>query len=226
MMFWMNKKAKILLVISLIFLLQLEGASICMAYKERDEYAKAFQKIFDSLDSFTFTFDYQSIQYAVYFGGMFLPYNNTHKRFVSDVFVVTLNEYFVGLLSADLDFDVTFIATGILILYSAIRSDSSSFTQFDDVIYEFEIYEFFVHKDLFPVTLRIDFNWELSSSEFNRIGHYDVTQKFDWNPFRTLIIVVSVIGIVAVSSIVTIIVVRRRKRRAEISPSIRPNSKA
>jgi len=197
-----------------------------MAYKERDEYEGAFQKIFDSLDSFTFTFDYQSIQYAVYFGGMFIPYNNTHKRFVSDVFVITLNEYFVGLLSADLDFDVTFIATGINIPYSAVKSDSSSFTQFDDVIHEFEIYDFFVHKDLFPVTLTIDFDWELSSSEFYRIGYYDVTQKFDWNPFRTIMIVGIVIGVAAVLAVVTIVIVRKRKRKrkTEKSPSITPNS--
>jgi len=212
-MFSIKKKEKILLVISLIFLIQLEGAIICKAYYDRDIYAGAFQKIYDSLDSFSFTFDSQSIQYAVYFGAMFDAYNNTHRRFVSDVFVTTLNEYYVSTLPADLDFDVTFTATGINIPFSAVRGDTSSLFQSDDVIYEFEIYEFFVHKDFFPVTLIINLDWDLTSSEFHRSGYYEVTQKFDWNPLRTIMIVGIVIGIAVVATVVAIVVVRRRRRK-------------
>jgi len=222
----MKKKAKILLIVSFILLVQINGAIICMAYKYRDEYEDAGQSIYDRMESFSFIFDSQSIQYGVYFGGMFETYNDTHKRFTADVFVITLNEYYVTSLTASLTFDITFSATGINIMDSGSDSDTSSFMQSGDVIYEFEIYEFFAHKDLFPVTLTIEFDYHLFSSEFDMTDSYSVTKNFDWDPMFIFIIIGIVIGVVAVIVVVTIIivVVRRRKRRTKIVPSSIPNS--
>lgn len=223
-MYDMKKKVGILLIISLIFLVQINGAIICMGYKYRDEYIDASQKIFTRIDSFSFVFDSQSIQYAVYFGGMFETYNDTHKRFVSDVFVVTLNEYYVTSLPATLDFDVIFTATGINIMHSAVRGDTSSIMQSHDVIYEFEIHDFLVPKDLFPVTLTVDFDYELSSSEFFRSDSYMGTKTFEWStPMDIMLIVGIVVGVVAVIAITTIaIVVYRRRRRPKLVQPIIP----
>lgn len=219
---FMKKKAKILLIVSIIFLVQINGAIISMAYKSRDDYDKPSQSIYEQMDSFSFTFG-QSITYSVYFGGMFEKYNETHKRFTADVFVITETGYYVSSLAATLTFDITFSAAGINIIDSGSDGDTSSFMQSGDIIYEFEVYEFFVHKDLFPVTLTINFDYVLNSSEFNQIDSYSVTQTFDWDPLLIVIIITSVIGIAAIAVVVTIILlVRRRKRRNIIDPSLNP----
>ncbi len=219
----MKKKAKILLIVSCIFLIQINGAITCMAYKTRDDYEDAFQKIYEKMDTFTFTFG-QSVTYSVHFGGMFEKYNDTHKRFTVDVFVITETGYYVTSLPATLTFDITFSATGFGVVDSGSDGDTSSFMQSSDVIYEFEVYELFVHKDLFPLTLTINFDYTLNSAEFNQVDSYSVTQNFDWDPFLIVIIIASVIGGAVVITIVTIILllVRRRKRRNIIDPSLKP----
>lgn len=213
----MKKKVRILLIVSLLFLVQLNGMIICMGYKYRDEYSDATQKIFTRIESFSFIFDSQSIQYAVYFGGMFETYNDTHKRFVSDVFVVTLNEYYVTSLPAYLDFDVTFTATGINIIHSALTGDTSSMMQSGDVIYEFEIHDFLVSKDLFPVSLTVDFDYDLYSSKFSISDSYMGTKTFEWSdPLNIILIVGIVIGVVAAIAVTIAIIIYKRRRRPTI----------
>lgn len=225
-MWSMKKKAKILLIVLFIFLVQINGAMVCMAYKSRDDYKNAGQGIYDQMEAFSFTFNNQSIQYAVYFGGMFEKYNDTYKRFTIDVFVITLNEYYVTSLSASLSYDITISASGFNTMDSGSDADTSSFMQTGDVIYEFEIFEFYVHKDLFPVSMNIEFDYHLTSSEFDVIDSYSTTANFDWDPMFIFMIIGIVIGVVAVIVVVTIIivVVRRRKRRTTITPSKVSNS--
>jgi len=220
---FMKKKAKILLVVSCILLVQINGAINCMAYKTRDDYEDAFQKIYEQIDEFSFNFG-QTVTYSVHFGGMFEKYNDTHKRFTVDVFVITETGYFVTSLGASLTFDITFSATGINIIDSGSDGDTSSFMQTSDIIYEFEVYEFFIHKDLFPVALTINFDYTISSSEFTNIDSYSVTQNFDWDPMFIIIMIASVIGIaVAIIGVVTIILlVRKRKRKNIIDPIVKP----
>jgi heme/copper-type cytochrome/quinol oxidase subunit 2 len=101
--------------------------------------------------------------------------------------------------------------------------------QSSDVIYEFEIYELFVHQNLFPVTLTINFDYVLSSSEFYRTDSYSVTQNFDWDPLLIGIIIASVIGAIVVITAVAIIFVllrRRKKRRIENGTPYKPISPA
>ena len=225
---FMKRRAKILLIVSMIFLVQINGAITCMAYKSRDEYEDAIQKIYEQMDSFTFFFT-QSITYSVHFGGMFEKYNETHKRFTADVFVITENEYYVSSLAASLTFNITFSATGINIIDSGSDGDTSSFMQYGDVIYEFEIYELFVHQNLFPVTLTINFDYVLSSSEFYQTDSYSVTQNFDWDPLLIGIIIASVIGAIVVITAVAIIFVllrRRKKRRIQNDTPYKPISPA
>jgi len=219
----MKKKAKILLIVSFIFLGQINGAIVSMAYKTRGDYEDAFQKIYAQMDSFSFFFT-QTLTYSVHFGGMFEPHNDTHKRFTVDVFVITETDYYVTSLGATLTFDISFTATGISIVDSGSDGDTSSWMQSSDLIYEFEVYEFFAHKDLFPVALTINFDYTLSSSEFTNIDSYSVTQNFDWDPMLIVIIIASVIGIAIAIVVVVIIIllVRRRKRKNIIDPSVKP----
>jgi flagellar basal body-associated protein FliL len=223
----MKKKAKILLIVSIIVLVQINGAIVCMAYKDNDDYDSSIESIYDKMATFTFVFDTQPLTYSVHFGGMFEKYNDTHKRFTADVFVITENQYYVSALSASLTFDIIFSATGLYINHSGSDGDTSSiFFPSNEVIYEFEVYEFFVHKDLFPVTLTIDFDYTLHSSEFHEVGSYSVTKTFEWDLLFIIIIIVIVIAVAVGVSIVLIIVLlrRRKKRRAPIDSPYKPVS--
>jgi hypothetical protein len=214
-----RKKVKISLEVFFIFLVLTSGAMVCMAFKGRDDYKNATQGIYEQMKTFSFTFDGQPIQYAVYFGGMFEPYNDTHKRFTADVFVIALTENYVSNLAASLTYDLTFSATGLNINTSGSETHTSQFVQFNDVIYSFQIYEFYAHKNLFPVSLSIEFDYHLISAEFDVSDSYSITKNFDWDPMFIIIIIGSTIGIIAAIVVITIliVVIRKRKRRTKIT---------
>jgi rubrerythrin len=177
-------------------------STLTVSYNRREEYQDAPQKIFQGMESFSFYFDGGNIHYRLYFGAMFVDVNSTHKRLVSDVFVVTMNDYFVSSLRAYLNFDVTFTASGIYETYTTERSDNSPFVTTYEVIYEFPIHSFLVHSNQFPVNLHVDFEYTLSSSEFNIAGSLQATETFDWFPYWDLVIG----GVVALVVIVIIII--------------------
>jgi len=221
----MKREVKLILFASLIFFTHVSGVIIMItSYNKREEYLNAPQKIYQSIESFSFTFDGGRIRYGVYFGVMFIA-DSTHQLLVSDVFVVTLNDYFVSTLTAYLDFNVTFSASGINEIHTAVRSDTSSFITSYEVIYEFSIYSFLVPEYLFPVSLHVDFEYTLSSSEFNRVGTFQATGTFDWFPYMGIVIniVVALVVILAIGVIVFIRLRKRKLRRRENSDILSKN---
>jgi len=221
-----KKKEKIALIVLFIILVQLSGAFSCVGYLDRDGYEGIiWNSIYEQIDSFSFTCGDDSVRYNVYFGGRVIEHNDTYKRFVSDVFVVTPTDSYCSLLSANLEFIVRFIsATGVNVMYSAVRTDYSSFMELYDVIYEFPIYEVYIHKDLFPITLTIDLAFFLTSSLFNRSKSYRATEKFAWDPLmdqlNIILSIVIAIGIIAIVAVVILAVEKKHgKKKGKIKPS-------
>lgn len=109
---------------------------------------------------------------------MFIKLNNTHSELVSDVFVITLNSQYVSMLTATLTFDASFSYNGTLNSHLGVGVDSTSIAQFGDVLYNYSIHSFIITNDKFPLDLEIDFDYDLTSSEFSRSGTYNVVKNF------------------------------------------------
>ncbi len=181
------------------------------AYARREEYQNAPQKIYERIESFSFYFGGGTIRYGVFIGVMFQEHNNTHKKLVSNAFVVTLNDYFISSLKAYLEFDINFTYSHIQKNFSAVRSEYSPFITSYVLIYEFDLFCFPVSHNLFPIRLHVDFNYHLYSSEFNNVGSFQAVRTFDLFPFLGLAIGI-IITLGAIATIVTIIYFRARKK--------------
>ena len=177
--FLMKKIAKgslVLFVFSVILLGS--GPTTVLASTYRSDYENASQKILEQVESFTFVYDSTTLNYSIVFGVMFIKLNTTHSELVSDVFVITSDSQYVTMLTATLTFDVSFSYDGNLNSHSGVGVDSTSFAQFSDLLYNYTIHSFVITNDLFPLDLVIDFEYNLTSSEFSRAGTYNVAKNF------------------------------------------------
>jgi len=208
----MKGRFKSIFLISMILFTNISGMIIfTSAYARREEYQNAPQKIYERIESFSFYFGEGTIRYGVFIGVMFQEHNNTHKKLVSNAFVVTLNDYFVSSLKAYLDFDINFTSSHIQKNFSALRSDYSPFITSYEVIYAFNLFWFPVSHNLFPIRLHVDFEYHLYSSEFNNFGSLQATRTFDLFPLLGIALGI-IIALGAIATIVTLIIFRVRKK--------------
>lgn len=171
-----GKSSLLLLVFSIILLGSVPTTVLGSRY--RSDYEAASQKILEQIESFTFVSSSTTLNYSIIFGAMFIKLNNTHSELVSDVFVITLNSKYVSMLTATLTFDASFSYDGTLNPHSGVGVDSTSIAQFGSLLYNYSIHSFIITNDLFPLELDIDFEYNLTSSEFSRAGTYNVVKNF------------------------------------------------
>lgn len=109
---------------------------------------------------------------------MFIEYNDDYSQLVSDVFVTTLTEYYVTMLTATLTFNASFFYDPTWNNHSGVGVDTSSIMQTSNLIYNYTIHSFLVANDLFPVNLFVVFEYTLTSSEFSEAGTYMTNNTF------------------------------------------------
>jgi len=171
-----GKGSLVLLVFSVILLGN--GPTIVLGSRYRSDYEDASQKIYEQIESFTFVYDSTTLNYSIFFGVMFIKLNNTHSELVSDVYVITMDSQYVYPLTATLTYDARFSYDGALNSNSGVEVDDTSMFLFGSLLYNYSIHSFIITNDLFPLDLEVDFDYNLTSSEFSRAGNFNDVKNF------------------------------------------------
>lgn len=175
----MKKYGKISLVLIIISLFFCGNSTMLVVGPDRYEYEDASQKIYEQIDSFIFTFDTTELNYAIIFAAMFIKFDDVTSHLVSDVFVITLTEYYVSVLTATLTYNASFFYGLSWYNTSGVGVDTSSLMQSSNLIYNYTIVSAFpIINDLFPVNLFVVFEYTLTSSEFSESGTYMTNNTF------------------------------------------------
>jgi len=177
-----GKGSLVLLVFSVLLLGS--GPTNVLGSRYRSDYENASQKIFEEIESFTFVYKSETLNYSIIFGAMFIKLNSTHSKLVSDVFVITLNDRLVTMLTATLSFDASFSYDGTWNNHAGVGVDSTGIAEFSNLLYNYSIHSFLITNDLFPLDLEITLEYNLTSEYyldspvFSEAGTYNVLKNF------------------------------------------------
>ena len=216
-----GKGSLVLLVFSVILLGS--GPTTVLGSRYLSDYEDASQKIYEQIESFTFVYDSTTFNYSMFFGAMFIKLNTTHSELVADVFVITMNSQYVYPLTATLTFDASFSYDGTLNSHPGVGMDGPSMFQFGSLLYNYSIHSFIITNDLFPLDLEIDFDYNLTSSEFSVAGTFNDVKNFvitspDSGPAIPGYILSTTLSILVVG-IIALAMIHNRKKISKLNNS-------
>lgn len=207
----MGKHAKFILVLFLAQAFLIVPPLFARAVSDTD-YMLNMDKIYQRIDTITFSFSGSTINYAVIMGSHFDNLNATHVRLHLDVLIKTTDDNFITNMRVTCSGLANFTVKNAVYQTSGEGSDSTGFSQYGELLYSYEVcYVDVPSADLFPVTVGIAFNYTLASDsgEFVKTNKVTVSGFFLGPTIWSFIVV----GIVVLISLAIVFIVRAVKRR-------------
>ncbi len=210
----MGKKSKLII---LLFVTQalLVVPLFAGAITQNDYSSFVPEKIYERIDTITFTWDSSVLNYGVTMASKFEKKNDTYTRLRLDVFVESDNNNYVTSLFVNLTYNVTFTVNDQDYHRTGVVNDTSSFYQTATLIYTFEVCSVDISGvDLFPATVGISINYNFTSAinvrgRINKIGAATASNTF----LGPTIMQIIVYGIIAAVVLTIVFGVRSSRRR-------------
>ncbi len=206
----MQKHTKIILLLFVAHALFI--APLFAQAASESDYSSIPEKIYERIDTISFTFDGTYLKYGVTMASKFEERNNTHARLRFDVFIKTDDENYVTNLAVNLTYDVTFTVNSQVYEKTGEVSDSSGMFQYGDLLYAYDVcYVDVPSASLFParVAITFDYIFEADGGKFTKTGTATASNTF-LGPTMMAIFTIAIIGGIVLT---IILIVRSAKRR-------------
>ena len=203
-------------LVSILSLLFISNSILCVVANYESDYEKAGEKLYLEIDRFNFMFEGSPLTYIVKFGAMMEDYNETHIRIVCDILVFTATQEYVSNCPCDCIYQLNYSYGKPLFSYGGIISDSTSFLQFGDDLYNYTFPFVFLKTSLLPKEITFSLQYELSGdtgSAFDHQGTYSTSYTFYGSAyFATLYLMFGIAVVAGVVGIIVVVVIVKKRR--------------
>src|SRR5271157_3736182 len=188
------------------------------------DYDSTIEKIWQKIDTITFTFNSTSLTYEVYMGVRFDSLDNTHDNLRMDVFIQTIDQNYISCLQVNLTSVATFVVNGQTMQSAGMVSGETGCFgfQYSNPLYSLIVCTMPVLLSAFPVTLSLTFSYTLASNLFLSSKVTTASQFFLGNALW-LALFIGLPAIIVVAVIIIVVVVKHRRGSSYGEPHYRPS---